>query len=82
MTGIRKKSILLHAYGGVAKLVIALACQAGDRGFKPRRSRYFPLFGGFFSGCSAVASALGSGPRGRGFKSRQPDAVFPIHRII
>ena len=27
------------SYGGVAKLVIALACQAGDRGFKSRRSR-------------------------------------------
>ena len=27
------------ANGGVAKLVIALACQAGGRGFKSRRSR-------------------------------------------
>jgi hypothetical protein len=27
--------------GGVAKLVIALACQAGGRGFKSRRSRSF-----------------------------------------
>ena len=26
---------------------------------------------GFFSGCSAVGSALGSGPRGRGFESRR-----------
>ena len=30
--------------GGVAKLVIALACQAGGRGFKSRRSRSFYLF--------------------------------------
>ncbi len=29
--------------GGVAKLVIALACQAGGRGFKSRRSRSFFL---------------------------------------
>jgi hypothetical protein len=31
----------IHGHGGVAKLVIALACQAGGRGFKSRRSRYF-----------------------------------------
>gem|GEM_PF-4383290 len=30
--------IFFH-YGGVAKLVIASACQAEDRGFKPRHSR-------------------------------------------
>ena len=41
-------ALTLHAYGwyiqlngGVAKLVIALACQAGGRGFKSRRSRSF-----------------------------------------
>ncbi len=28
-----------HVFGGVAKLVIAPACQAGDRGFDPRHSR-------------------------------------------
>ena len=27
----------------------------------------------FFTGCSAVGSALGSGPRGRGFESRHSD---------
>ncbi len=27
-------------HGGVAKLVIASACQAEDRGVKPRRSRF------------------------------------------
>ena len=32
--------------GGVAKLVIALACQAGDRGFEPRRSRRSPRSAG------------------------------------
>jgi hypothetical protein len=31
----------IHGHGGVAKLVIALACQAGGRGFKSRRSRSF-----------------------------------------
>ena len=34
--------------GGVAKLVIAPACQAGDRGFNPRRSRFAPIIRGFF----------------------------------
>ena len=34
----------IHDYGGVAKLVIALACQAGGRGFKSRRSRSFFLW--------------------------------------
>ena len=35
--------------GGVVKLVITLACQAGDRGFKSRRSRNGPAIQrGFF----------------------------------
>ena len=29
-----------------------------------------------FSGCSADGSALGSGPRGRGFKSRHSDHLY------
>ena len=35
----------IHRHGGVAKLVIALACQAGGRGFKSRRSRHFLQIG-------------------------------------
>lgn len=31
--------LYLHHTGGVAKKVIAPACQAGDRGFNPRRFR-------------------------------------------
>src|SRR5699024_6497749 len=31
---------------------------------------------GFLSGCSADGSALGSGPRGRGFESRHSDHPF------
>ena len=32
------------------------------------------------SGCSAVGSALGSGPRGRGFESRHSDHKLRIWR--
>ena len=31
------------------------------------------------SGCSADGSVLGSGPRGRGFKSRCSDQKEPVH---
>ena len=31
--------VIYCTYVGVAKLVIALACHAGDRGFDPRLSR-------------------------------------------
>ena len=36
----------------------------------------------FFSGCSAVGSALGSGPRGRGFESRHSDHKELFHRLV
>ena len=36
----------------------------------------------FFSGCSAVGSALGSGPRGRGFESRHSDDKKLFHRLV
>ena len=68
--------IAYSQYGGVAKLVIAPACQAGGRGFNPRRSRSISAI---VTGCSAVASALGSGPRGRRFKSAQPDTPHTPH---
>ena len=50
-------------HAGVAKLVIALACHAGDHGFEPRHSRLtFQHDGRFFlSGNSAVGSARRSG---------------------
>ena len=77
----------MYNHGGVAKLVIALACHAGDHGFEPRRSRNkeavqklqflnSPIFlrrKNRRTGNSAVGSALGSGPRGRRFKSALPD---------
>ena len=64
--------------GGVAKVVIAPACQAGGRGFKSRRSRpaIWLSVRQRSTGCGAVASALGSGPRGREFKSPQPDTLL------
>ena len=34
------------------------------------------------SGCSAVGSALGSGPRGRGFESRHSDHKKLFHRLV
>ena len=34
------------------------------------------------SGCSAVGSALGSGPRGRGFKSRHSDQTMIIRTTL
>ena len=87
-----RRHCYIHGHGGVAKLVIALACQAGGRGFKSRRSRSFSsnaMHGGsgsrawwartgaimksHSSGCSAVGSAFGSGPKGRRFKPAQPD---------
>ena len=60
--------------------------EAGYRvGLSSRRSRVqapsLPLstyriwYGAFFSGSSAGGSALGSGLRGRGFKSRLPDIL-------
>ena len=64
----------------LAKLVIALACHAGDRGFEPRCSRQKPssmrkvfLLKKEKSGISAAGSALASGVRGRRFESAIPD---------
>ncbi len=45
-----------------------------------------PLKNNIFSGCSADGSALGSGPRGRGFKSRHSDHkelnVFALGSLV
>ena len=61
----------------MAKLVIALACHAGDRGFEPRCSRKAFRQEGFFinqqTGISAAGSALASGVRGRRFESAIPE---------
>ena len=71
------KILMLYsvAHGVLAKLVIALACHAGDHGFESRTSRctvrYERYF--FYSGNSAAGSALASGVRGPGFESRLPD---------
>ena len=48
LTFVGQEPIFLFALGGVAKLVIAPACQAGGRGFKSRRSRCNPQFAGGF----------------------------------
>ena len=51
---------------------------------QPFRSRS-TLLRFFITGCSAVGSALGSGPRGRGFKSRHSDhkpVTKKCHRLI
>ena len=41
--------ILKTLHAGVAKLVIALACHAGDHGFEPRHSRIkLPILEAFF----------------------------------
>ena len=64
-------------HGVLAKLVIALACHAGDHGFESRTSRLSPIISmGFFivySGNSAAGSALGSGLRGPRFESGLPE---------
>ena len=80
--------------GGLAKLVIALACHAGDHGFEPRSSRpqairkngfFFQKcqgFGSWHPGNSAAGSALRSGRRGPRFESGLPDlkTVFHLRR--
>ncbi len=77
------KILMLYsiAHGVLAKLVIALACHAGDHGFESRTSRctvhYERYF--FYSGNSAAGSALASGVRGPGFESRLPD-TFPFQK--
>ena len=78
------KILMLYslAHGVLAKLVIALACHAGDHGFESRTSRctvhYERYF--FYSGNSAAGSALASGVRGPGFESRLPD-TFLFNKI-
>ena len=71
------KILMLYsvAHGVLAKLVIALACHAGDHGFESRTSRCTVLYERYFfySGNSAAGSALASGVRGPGFESRLPD---------
>ena len=70
-------------HGVLAKLVIALACHAGDHGFESRTSRLSPIISmGFFivySGNSAAGSALGSGLRGPRFESGLPEIKKATH---
>ena len=79
------KILMLYsvAHGVLAKLVIALACHAGDHGFESRTSRctvrYERYF--FYSGNSAAGSALASGVRGPGFESRLPDTFSYYNKI-
>lgn len=73
------------------------ACPALDAGMDPDRQQNtggvgaakFSLTAGAFApiierltGCSAVGSALGSGPRGRGFESRHSDHKKLFHRLV
>ncbi len=65
--------------GGVAKLVIAPACQAGGRGFKSRRSRMYPAKGFFFR---AVAQGLARSVRDREVGGSNPPSPKYLPAIV
>ena len=63
----------------LAKLVIALACHAGDHGFESRTSRKSICVdaGAFFLPCSVRGQLARAGCKMSGLRRREPDWNLP-----